>query len=88
MAIDTANKRSGAIHVRLPFRRNLPFPDGTIDQADRQQAARMYPGILAAEPAVAAPAFWSPTHIAHWRFTHVGNLRSTHGANWRKTREV
>jgi hypothetical protein len=47
MAIDTANKRYSACWVGLPWRGILPFPDGTIDQADRQHIAFLYSGILA-----------------------------------------
>lgn len=47
MAVDTANKRSSAINVSSPWRSRLPFPDGTIDQGDRQHVAYMYSGIAA-----------------------------------------
>jgi hypothetical protein len=40
MAIDTENKRRSIIYV-------LPIPDSNIDQADRQQVAWIYSGILA-----------------------------------------
>ena len=49
MAIDTAAKRSSAINVGSPWRSRLPFPDGTIDQGDRQAVAFVYSGILAVE---------------------------------------
>jgi hypothetical protein len=39
MAIDTENKRRSVVHV-------LPVPDSDIDQADRQQVAWIYSGIL------------------------------------------
>ena len=54
MAIDTASKRrSSAAARRMPWmRRFLPKPDGTIGQADRQQGAWVYGGILAAIPEV------------------------------------
>jgi len=39
MAIDTENKRRSTMAV-------LPVPDGTIAQADRQQVAWIYAGIL------------------------------------------
>ena len=48
MAIDTRNKRSSAIFIGSPWRGMLPLPDGTIGQADRQHAAFLYSGILAA----------------------------------------
>lgn len=47
MAIDTANKRASAIHVSMPWRGMLPLPDGSLNQADRQQTDLMYRGILA-----------------------------------------
>lgn len=56
MAIDTAARRRSAICTRrLPwFRRFLPAPDSTMDQADRQQLAFVYIGIEADAPV--APA--------------------------------
>jgi hypothetical protein len=50
MAIDTAAKRSSAVHVGAAWRGQVPFPDGTIDQGDRQAVALLYSGILAGEP--------------------------------------
>lgn len=52
MAINTAAKRKSACASRrLPWlRRHLPFPTGTVDQADREQAAFDYIGIAAASP--------------------------------------
>lgn len=48
MPIDTADKRASAIHVRLPWRGLLPFPDAAVEnQADRQQVSGLYRGILA-----------------------------------------
>lgn len=40
MAIDTENKRRSIARI-------LPLPDSDINQADRQQAAWIYSGILA-----------------------------------------
>lgn len=53
MAIDTAAKRrSSAAARRMPWmRRFAPLPDGSISQADRQQGAWVYAGILAAAAA-------------------------------------
>jgi hypothetical protein len=42
MAIDTENKRRSIAHI-------LPIPDGNINQADRQQVAWIYSGILAVQ---------------------------------------
>ncbi len=51
MAIDTAAKRCSAIATRrLPwFRRFMPIPSGSVDQADQQQVLLVYGGILAGE---------------------------------------
>lgn len=50
MALDTRNKRSSAINVSIPWRGQLPDPNGSINQADRQQVGLHYSGILAASP--------------------------------------
>lgn len=42
MAIDTENKRRSVGHI-------LPVPNSDIDQADRQQVAWIYSGILAVQ---------------------------------------
>ncbi len=47
MAVDTRNKRASVIALALPFTILGGNPDGTIDQADRQQTAWVYSGILA-----------------------------------------
>lgn len=54
MAIDTARKRAGAASVGRVWRGRAIRPDGTLDQADRQQVGWSYPGILAVTPAVLA----------------------------------
>lgn len=48
MAVDTRNKRGSSACQGLIGLEILPDPDGNIDQADRQQTAWSYPGILAA----------------------------------------
>lgn len=50
--LDTGSNRSSAINVASPWRGLLPFPDGTVGQADRQHASSMYAGILAESPVV------------------------------------
>lgn len=50
--LDTAAKRSSGINVASPWRSRLPFPDGTINQGDRQAVAFMYSGISAGAPVV------------------------------------
>jgi hypothetical protein len=47
MALDTANKRGSALSTARGWLPILPVPDGAIGQADRQQAAWCYAGILA-----------------------------------------
>lgn len=44
MAIDTLAKRASALNISTM---QLPIPDGTISQGDRQSLLRMYSGILA-----------------------------------------
>ena len=50
MALDTANKRGSAISTAREWIVVLPQPDGAISQADRQQIAWVYAGILAGPP--------------------------------------
>jgi len=48
MAVDTRDKRAAAVHFCAPFKSAKITPDGAISsQADRQQNAYTYPGILA-----------------------------------------
>lgn len=47
MAIDSADKRSSAIFLNIPWRGMLPLPDGSLNQPDRQHVALMYRGIAA-----------------------------------------
>lgn len=54
MAIDTAQKRSSAIGLGQPYIVILPTPDGSVSQADRQDAAFSYSGILAGAAVEAA----------------------------------
>ncbi len=58
MPIDTRDKRSSAVHVSLPWRGELPAPDGSLNQGDRQQAAQQYRGINAAPPAATKPYYY------------------------------
>lgn len=53
MALDTAQKRHSALYPLSPWRNPCPLP-GTIDQADRQQLAYAYAGILATALVVVA----------------------------------
>jgi hypothetical protein len=46
MAIDTRDKRSSAVMVAMPWRGQLPAPDGAaLNEGDRQQVGLMYRGI-------------------------------------------
>ena len=47
MAIDTRDKRAGAIMAGVPFIIIAPVADASIGQADRQHIINVYPGILA-----------------------------------------
>jgi len=50
MALDTRNKRAGAVNISSPWRGILPEPDGSVGQADRQTIAFMSASILAQTP--------------------------------------
>ncbi len=52
MAIDSRDKRAAAISAGIPFIVITPLADGTIDAADRQMMANVYPGIAAGLPIV------------------------------------
>ncbi len=52
MPIDTAAKRSSALSHLGATQYNVPFPDGTIGQGDRQAVVRTYSGILVGEAVV------------------------------------
>jgi hypothetical protein len=54
MAIDTRNKRFAMMGLAGAPRLQMPAPDGTIAQADRQQFLYGYPGILWGAAAVSA----------------------------------
>lgn len=45
--MDTRNKRASAIAINRPYLILLPFPDGSVDQPDRQQLGFAYSGIFA-----------------------------------------
>jgi hypothetical protein len=47
MAVDTKQKRQSSFNFIRAFSLRLQFPDGTIDQGDRQTALISYSGILA-----------------------------------------
>jgi len=47
MAVDTKQKRQSALNFLRAFSPRLLFPDGTINQGDRQAALVSYSGILA-----------------------------------------
>ena len=52
MAIDTRDERAAVIGFKQPVPRVFPNPDGSLaSQADRQQIAGEYPGVLANPPA-------------------------------------
>lgn len=51
--LDTAAKRMSGIGIDLPYLHVYPEPDGAFNQADRQQIAYKYRGILASGGAAA-----------------------------------
>jgi len=71
--LDTREKRASGVHVGLPWRWLLPLPDGAITQADRQQAAAWYAGILAA----AAVAGW---YDAAWLYRRAVTFTEQSGS--------
>lgn len=48
--LDTASKRGSSLGMAMPPRLQLPVPSGTPSQANRQEVAFSYAGILAAAP--------------------------------------
>lgn len=48
--VDTPRKRFSIMEMDSPFSINIPIPDGSFDQRDRQQLLDGYAGILWAEP--------------------------------------
>ena len=51
MAIDTRDRRASCLGIDGAYRIVFPDPDGSLaSQADRQQMAGTYPGILASTP--------------------------------------
>lgn len=51
MAVDTRDKRASALGIVAPLVPTFPLADGNIaNQADRQNAAFSYTGILASSP--------------------------------------
>lgn len=49
MAVDTRNKRAGALQFLRPRIGTMPNPDGSLsDAADRAQVLGLYPGIVVA----------------------------------------
>lgn len=52
MAIDTLQKRRSSLYSLMPFFTPSVSIDGTMSQADRQELAWAYSGIVAAAPPV------------------------------------
>lgn len=70
MAIDTRNKRGSVLGIDLSFLHIWPNPDGALNQADRQQIAFKYSGILAGGSVVIA---WFNGLTTSIRLTGVGS---------------
>lgn len=47
MAVDSASKRSSAVHMMLPWRTQIPLPFGVITAAARATLALLYSGFFA-----------------------------------------
>lgn len=56
--LDTRNKRASAVGFDLNWLHVYPNPDGALNQADRQQTAYKYPGILSAALATTGITFY------------------------------
>lgn len=52
MPVDTRSKRASSVQILMPWALAPVFPDGTLDQGDRQHIALAYSGILAIAPIV------------------------------------
>jgi len=72
VALDTRTKRASNMLLALPFRPTLPIPDGTLDQADRQQFLYMGNGQLFQTPSVL-----TPTNLGYLTFDIGGGLSKT-----------
>ena len=66
MAIDTASKRASAVSALGTFMPAVPWPDGTVAQADRQHQVWTYSGILASAQTALAELFYllSPVELS------------------------
>jgi hypothetical protein len=62
MAIDTRQKRASAMTVCTCWYPPAVQPDGSFDQADRQNIGWSYTGILAGGPPVSAISQMEPWH--------------------------
>lgn len=93
MALDTANKRSSAVHVGSPWRNQFPIADGTIDVNDRAQSANYYSGLTIAiagsggssgSPArnvYLPPNYWQPDleHVAGQKDPDAPTIKRYYG---------
>jgi hypothetical protein len=77
MAIDTAGKRYSMIEFGVGRMDQLPIPDGSFDQADKQHWLSCYSGILFGEIVLSPDICW-PLTVA------VSNSGATSAAfaNW------
>ncbi len=72
--LDSENKRRSAVGI-VGLMTILPLADGSIAQADRQQAAAMYCCIAAGEPAVITPIMNFITKARTRHFTIQSRVR-------------
>lgn len=66
MPLTTRNARASVLLLGLPFGRVFADPDGLVAQADRQQAALSYAGLLAGASVVSTALMM---HMATTRLT-------------------
>jgi hypothetical protein len=74
VALDTAIKRYSAVNFGSPWRGVLPFPDGTIDQGDRQTVFFLCSSILAVALELVEPL---PPRLLIRNTTGYANINET-----------
>jgi hypothetical protein len=71
MALNTEQKRASALSALRPYVCLLPPLDLSIDQADRQQLAFLYSGILSTAPVITIGFSKLPSMMRRWRLLGV-----------------
>jgi hypothetical protein len=74
MAFDTLADRFSALAV-YPWMPKMPWPDGVIDQGDRQQVAGIYRAIAASAPTFGVSGGWLRLgHRDRYDYSKTGRL--------------